>query len=276
MAILDSYKTELEFAQNFFLDDLSDLRLTSGIIYGSSTYEQGFIEGVSDIDICVYSELMNTLPANEIVKTICNSSKDFLDKMPYAIDDNIGRRIEFYVRTPKVVLDITLFSPGIPNISKIEINACRDGIDMLISALYIHGVSLFGEVPHKEFVSENLIPFYSDGIRRKRLSQLCNRLATYSKRLEVLIHLRSRDIIDTIYSYRHYFLKWLFIYNRMYPLSLYKHLEYQMNTVLILREAEINTLMLTADGDMYDMASSLLELSSNYLEHYQDEVLEGA
>ena len=232
------------------------------------------MHGVSDIDICIYSDLMRTLPAEAVAEKIRNSNRDFLGKTPYVVDDNIGRRIEFYIRSTNVVLDITLFAPEIPNISKIETNACRDGIDMLIGAIYIHGVSLFGVVPQKEFACKNLIPFYSDSIRLKRLEQLYARLVTYSKRLRVLCQSKSRDILDHVYSFRNYFVKWLFIYKRQYPLSIYKHLEYQFRRILALNEEEINALMFIGDGDLFSITNTLLSISGYYFEQYQAEIAE--
>lgn len=272
MAVLDEYTSELEFAQKFFLEDLAKLRLTAGIIFGSSTYEEGFVHGVSDIDICIYSDVMNTLSAEAVAGIVEDINVDFIDKSPYIIDDNLGKRVEFYLRTSRVVFDITVFAPEIPNISKLETNACRDGIDMLIGALYVHGKTLFGIIPQQEYANRYLIPFYNDFIRHKRLLQLYNRLTAYSKRLQLLIQFKSQNVFDYAYTYRSYFIKWLFIFKRQYPLSLYKHLDFQLRKILRLSEAEVDILMFTGNQDLIGFASSLLRISSFYFEQYQEEV----
>lgn len=81
------------------------MEIQAAQIYGSSTYGKGFIEGVSDIDICVYTNKMGKMPDEKIVGIIKNSNKDFKDKEPVIIDDYIAHRIEFYYmpyRKPRV------------------------------------------------------------------------------------------------------------------------------------------------------------------------------
>ncbi len=73
--------------------DLAELEIQAAQIYGSSTYGKGFIEGVSDIDICVYTNKMGKMPDEKIVEIIKNSNKDFKDKEPVIITKRSDRMV---------------------------------------------------------------------------------------------------------------------------------------------------------------------------------------
>ncbi len=49
--ILRKYKLELSKIISYLKNDLHDLEIKAALVYGSSTYKDVFIEGVSDIDI---------------------------------------------------------------------------------------------------------------------------------------------------------------------------------------------------------------------------------
>ena len=62
-----------------------------------------------------------------------------------------------------------MLRPEIPRIDNIGKTASYDSIDMIVGALYQHGVSLFGEIPEKARAEKELLPFYNDDLRRQRL-----------------------------------------------------------------------------------------------------------
>ena len=61
MINFSEYKEALDYAKRYFLNDLKELEIVSAQIYGSSTYGEGFVKGVSDIDICVFTPKLSVI-----------------------------------------------------------------------------------------------------------------------------------------------------------------------------------------------------------------------
>lgn len=227
MINFNEYKETLEYIKRYFMQDLKELEIVSAQIYGSATYEKGFTKGVSDIDICIFTPKMYTMEYRDIVNYIKDNTKeDFIDKSPSVVVDYIADRIEFYINHPQIAVDVTIMAPELPNIKNMGETVVHDSIDMLLGAFYQYGIPLIGEIPCKKLVEEEFFPFYNDDLRKKRLDILIPRIEKYNKRIELLIEQKDYNILDYIYKSRGYFLKWLFIYKRKYPLNLYKHLDY--------------------------------------------------
>ena len=176
MTLLDRYSGALSDIKKYLQQDLRELEITSAQIFGSVTHEKGFIDGVSDIDICVYTDKLNTILPEEIIKIINRSNCNFKDKPPTFISDHVVNRIEFFIKHPTILFDITVLAPEFPNGKNLEETASHDSLEIFVGALYQHGVPLFGEIPDKSMVEENFYPFYSDDLRLKRLSILTNRI----------------------------------------------------------------------------------------------------
>jgi len=206
-----------------------------------------------------------------IVKIINKSNGNFKDKHPTILKDHVANRIEFYVNHPIIPFDITVWAPEFPNKKNLEETASHDSLEMLVGALYQHGISLFGEIPDKSMIEENFYPFYSDDLRQKRLSVLTKRILTYTDRVEILQNRRDPDIIDHLYKARTYFLKWLFIYLKKYPVHLYKHIEYQLSDILKLSQDEKEALLFLGNGDLFKLSSKYLQVSKKYLNKYKIE-----
>lgn len=268
---LHRYQKALEDIKKYLQVDLKCLDIQAAQIYGSSTYGSGFKEGVSDIDICVYTDKMGKIPDEQIVDIINKSNQDFRDKQPTIIDDYIAHRIEFYVDHPDIPFDITILYPEVPHINNIGKTASYDSIDMIVGALYQHGVPLFGEIPEKERVEKELLPFYKDDLRRQRLDILGKRLSGYTKRVELLTNDEDPDILDHLYKTRNHFIKWLFMYKRKYPVCLHKHLAYQFNEILKLPKEEQEILFFSKNQNIYKSARDFLDLSKKYYILYNKE-----
>ena len=73
---------------------------------------------------------------------------------------------------------------------------------------------------------------------------LGKRLATYTKRVEMLVNDKDPDIMDHLYKTRNHFIKWLFMYEKKYPVCLHKHLKYQFDKILNLPQKEQEVLFL--------------------------------
>ena len=150
--ILRKYKLELSKLTSYLKNDLHDLEIKAALVYGSSTYNDVFIEGVSDIDIIAYTDKLETMSPKEIIKIVKKTKIDFKDKEPTVYVDHIGYRIEFYIKLPTISFDITLLPYTIPNFNKKEIDASYDSLEMLIGALYENSIVLFGKRPMEDIV----------------------------------------------------------------------------------------------------------------------------
>lgn len=268
---LQNYQKALEDIKKYLQEDLKFLDIQAAQIYGSSTYGSGFKDGVSDIDICVYTDKMGKIPDEQIVDIINNSNPNFKDKQPTIIDDYIAHRIEFYVDHPDISFDITILRPEIPRVENMGKTASYDSVDMIIGALYQHGVPLFGKIPEKERVEKEFLPFYNEELRRQRLDILGKRLSGYTKRVEMLTKEKNPDILDHLYKTRNHFIKWLFMYKRKYPVCIHKHLAYQFNEILQLPKEEQDILFFSKDQGIYKSAEDFLKLSKKYYILYNKE-----
>lgn len=271
MIDFSEYQDALDYVKRYFLSDLKELDIVSAQIYGSSTYEEGFIKGVSDIDICIFTPKMYTMKCQDIVSYIMNNTKgDFMDKKPSIVVDYIAVRIEFYLNHPQIAIDITIMAPEFLNSKNMEETVAHDSVDMFLGAFYQHGIPLIGEIPKKKLIEDEFFPFYNEDLRKKRLNMLIPRIEKYNKRIEILIEQKSYDILDHIYKSRVYFLKWLFIYKRKYPVNLYKHLDYQLSNILCLHKEEKEKLLFMGNGNLFKLASNYLQIANNYLNDYKN------
>lgn len=271
MINFNKYDDALNYIKRYFIEDLRELKIVSAQIFGSTTYDEGFIEGGSDIDICIFTPKMYTMEYEEIVNYIKNNTKsDFIDKKPSIIIDYIADRIEFYINHPQIAIDITVMAPELPKSENMQETVAHDSVDMFVGALYQYGIPLIGEIPKKKLIEDEFLPFYSEDLRKKRLEMLIPRIEKYNKRIELLIEQKNLDILDHIYKSRVYFLKWLFIYKRKYPVNLHKHLDYQLSKILFLPQEEREKLLFIGDGNLFKLASNYLLIANNYLNEYKN------
>lgn len=270
MIDFSEYKDALNYAKNFFINDLKELEIVSAQIYGSSTYENVFIKGVSDIDICIFTPKMYCMKYQDIVNYIISNTKcDFIDKKPSIVIDYIADRIEFYLNHPQIAIDVTMMAPELPNSKNMEETVAHDSVDMFLGAFYQHGIPLFGEIPQKKLIEDNFFPFYNEKLRKKRLDMLIPRIQKYNNRIEYLIEQKSYNLLDHVYKSRVYFLKWLFIYKRKYPVNLHKHLDYQLTNILSLEKEERRKLLFIGEGDLFKLSSNYLQITNHYLKEYK-------
>ncbi len=268
MSILTKYSKALSDVKSYLQKDLKSLNIFSAQIYGSAAYEHGFIEGVSDIDICAFSKKFKEYSPEKIIKIINESSGDFKDKHPTILRDHIANRIEFYVNHPAIPFDITILAPEFPNKKNLIETASYDSLEMLVGTLYKHGLSLFGEIPDKNFIEKNFYPFYDENLRRERLKKLTPRVLNYTNRVQILTKREDPDLLDHLYKTRTHFLKWLFIFFKKYPVHLNKHIAYQLTNILKLPQEEKNALLFMGRGSLFELSSNYLKVSQKYLNKY--------
>lgn len=266
--VLRKYKLELSKLISYLKNDLHDLEIKTALVYGSSTYNDVFIEGVSDIDIIAYTDKLETISPKEIIEIVKKTKINFKDKEPTIYVDHIGYRIEFYIKLPTISFDITLLPYTIPNFNKKETDASYDSLEMLIGALYENSIVLFGKRPMEDIVQKEFYPFYSESLRKKRLKVITERLEVYNERVYLLTKNRDRNLIDHLYKTRNLFLKWLFIYKRKYPVNLSKHIDYQLKK-LDLNEKETMILEFLSSKGLFEASSQYIKLSEKYIKEYK-------
>lgn len=272
MINFNEYNEAMQYIKRYFMQDLEKLEIVSAQIFGSSTYDEGFVKGVSDIDICIFTPKMYTEKYQDIVDYIINNTTgDFIDKKPSIVVDYIAERIEFYINHPQIAIDVTVMAPELPHSDNMKETVAHDSVDMFLGAFYQHGISLIGEIPNRKKVEDEFFPFYNDKLRKKRLDMLIPRIQKYNKRIELLIEQKNYDILDHIYKSRVYFLKWLFIYKKKYPVNLHKHLDYQLTTILGLPQEEREKILFIGEGNLFKLASNYLQIANNYLNEYQNQ-----
>ena len=266
--VLRKYKLELSKLISYLKNDLHDLEIKAALVYGSSTYNDVFIDGVSDIDIIAYTDKLETISPKEIIKIVKKTKINFKDKEPTIYVDHIGYRIEFYIKLPTISFDITLLPYAIPNFNKKETDASYDSLEMLIGALYENSIVLFGKRPMEDIVQKEFYPFYSESLRKKRLKVITERLEVYNERVYLLTKNRDRNLMDHLYKTRNLFLKWLFIYKRKYPVNLSKHIDYQLKK-LDLNEKETMVLEFLNSKSLFEASLQYIKLSKKYIKEYK-------
>ena len=267
------YDDTVEQLTDILQNRLGGVGIKSAIFFGSSTFGGNcFTEGVSDLDVCAFTDKIRPENYGEILNEVNeNIPHAFLDKPPVVLNDHIAERVEFYLEFPQVNADITIMAPGLPRLNQVHETAAHDSLELLFANFYEHSVPFIGEVPLKDEIERDFLPFYSDELRRQRLDTLASRVEKNNERARDAIAGGRDDTLDSIYKSREYFLKWLFIYNRKYPLSLRKHLKYQFDELLHLPQEEIATLQFTDGESLTDQAGAYVGLTQQYLGKYQQE-----
>lgn len=252
------------FITTFLQETLSEIPITCAIEYGSSVNEEIYTEGISDMDIIAFVDEMNEAKAEEMIRIITFSRADYMDKQPIYFNDGIAKRVEFYLKHDGDIYDVTLLSKNFPMYETRYETACYDSFEILAGALCKYNKVLFGEMPYKTWGKENFLPYYAEDLRHVRMKILNNRLQGYMRRLEQNYRTKQEELMDMTYKARNYFLKYLFIYYKEYPVSLCKHLRWQFQTLLHLPKEEMEALLFEK-GTLDEQVGALLQVMNKYL-----------
>lgn len=134
-------------------------------------------------------------------------------------------------------------------------NVVHDSVDIVIGAMYQRAVILCGKIPFENLVEKEFIPFYSDKLRTARMQMLAARIN------DLLLHIREKltvlnpDVFSYVLKVRAYFLKWLFIHNRKYPIDVNNHIEYQLKEYISMSQESIDSLMLKQGSSIFDVVN---------------------
>lgn len=220
------------------------------IIIGSYLTKDKYIDTLSDIDICAFSNNFNNYTLEDIAEIIINSGEfDFKDKKPKYKDNPIEKSVEFYIVLGDYTYDITILPNDIPVSDKLACSSYYDSFEGIIGTLYLHSSILFGTIPNNDLIRDKFLPFYDENLRNKRLNVLVNRLISYKEKLNLCLQQKSDDIIDYLCKFRIAYIKFIFILNKCYYIHPEKHLVFQMKKFLNLQKNKIDILMLVGNQD---------------------------
>ena len=264
--VLNKRKKQLMELKKYFLSDLKELDMQSIMIFGSSTNPILFDEKNSDIDIIAYTNLLERKNIDYLLQYLNNKGGNFKDKQPIYIEDFITPRIEYFYNIDGVDFDINIFPNTIWGYNEIKTKVLHDAIDIFFGGMNKYAIPLYGQFEPLEKIKNEIYPFYSDDIRESRLDILENRIINILNKIKNKLQNNERDVFEYILKTRTYFIKWLFIYNRIYPIDLYKHLEYQLLEMLKLDKTEVDTILFRVDERPKQMILKYIETVEKNIE----------
>lgn len=265
--VIKEHKEELEHLKSYLKKDLSKLNINAAIIFGSATNNELYTEKKSDIDIVAYSKSFSLNKIDYFIKIINEVGGEFLDKSPIFLSDFISPRIEFLYKINDLTFDINIFPSYFYGYKNIETTAAHDSIDIVIGAMYENAVKLFGKSPIEQTIKKHALPFYNNNIRLKRMMQLKDRIIRLNSSIKNKIETDNIDILKELYKSRGYFLKFIFIKNKKYPIDLNNYVEYQLRKYLNYDKNSINILLFKGD--------SIKDVANKYLNYVDEEIISG-
>lgn len=252
--ILKEKKDELEKVKMYFLQDLKIFDINCIKIFGSSTIPKLYNPNSSDIDLIVHTSKIDRKNIEGMINFINHIGGNFVDKQPLYIEDFITPRIEYCLKINDTVFDINIFPNKIWGLEEIRTKVLHDWLDTYLGSMTKYAIPIYGENNEIKKMYDKLFPFYSDDIRQSRMEILENRILSIIKKIDNQIKEGDVDILENMLKSRAYFMKWLFILNKVYPLSVYKHLQFQLAEWLKISEEDINVLLFKNNVCLEDSA----------------------
>ena len=256
---LKLYESEIQELINYFIRELSFLNISCIKVFGSATNDELFVKNSSDIDIIAYTNCLNYQDVTEIIRKIKLIGGNFVDKQPLFLKDFINARIEFNLKINDALFDINIFPNEIYGYELIRESVLHDALDIFFGGMNLYSIDLFGKFEPLEKIKSEIYPFYSNDIRNDRLLIIEDRLKRLIIKIEEKLKNGDNDVFEYILKSRAYFVKWLFIYNKVYPLDIYKHLPYQLSNFLNLDKKDIDTILLSGNRLVNDLSMEYIE-----------------
>lgn len=254
MNLID-YSKPINFIKNYLISQVNPISI---FIHGSFVEKIIFNNKYSDIDIIAVVDDLSENKAREIIKNINLDKYNNIDKHPIYLNDCVAKRIEFYIKEHNIVFDITILDNSWQDCDLFG-NVCYDSLEILLGIYNRYNILLYGEYPRKLVHID-----YQDELINRRLKILNDRLKRYTIRLDSYIESNDENMFDFAFRVRSFFIKYLFIYYRKYPINLNKHLFYQFEKILNLDCIEINILLLKK-GSLKTQIALLNSLVKKYL-----------
>ena len=241
-------KVQLKRLENYLKFSLTELEIHSAVIFGRAARIEQSNDIYRDIDIVAYSDIFSREKSQECISIIEQIGGDFLDKKPIFLEDFISPRIEYFYVIDDTIFDINIFPPYLSGYNNMETNVIHDSVEVIIGAMYQNAISLFGTTPFESLLKQEFIPFYNETSREKRLQLLEKRLRSSIFNIQHLIMQGEVNLLPYIYKTRTYFIKWLFINARIYPIDLNRYLEKQLIEMLHIPIQDVDSLMMIGEN----------------------------
>ncbi len=266
--IIEKYYNEISKILEF-LDNLNLFNIDCALVYGSAYNEEMFTKN-SDIDLLIMNSNFSSMNLQEICRKLQTTGLNFAEKNPTIIDDVMCKRIEFYIQLENVKFDITLCPGLIPKREILIKNAWYDYFESLMGGVYMRNKIILGQIPDYELFKKEYFPFYDDLLRYQRLDILSNRLSKINCQLHEYINTDNPEAFDYINKYRKYFIKFIYIYYKMYNWTPEKHIYFQLDNYLNLSYEEKNIICFR-EGDVKKLFLDYANLVDFYLNSYNNE-----
>ncbi|WP_019177190.1 hypothetical protein [Methanomassiliicoccus luminyensis] len=243
-ALMNNLSEEIQRLKDYLLNDLFSLKITCITAFGNCVRNATTVPNYSDVDIVAYSDMVSYENIDLILRTIYGSYKDFCDKPPRFITDSIAPRIEWFMRINDVKFDLNLMPTYLPGYERMMVDPVHDTVDIIIGAMYLNAITLHGEIPFRQLVESEMIPFYNDELRLNRMKILGGRIDEQLSIIEGIQDGDGENVLYYTFKTQAYVTKWIFIACRKYPLDAQRHLGTQLAGLECMSSEEIESIML--------------------------------
>jgi hypothetical protein len=229
-------KETLEKVLSFFVRK-SCVKIETIVAIGSITTT--YTTNPADIDLVFYVNPKLFKDNKKIRRILQLINKDYrkleaeIIKEPRFISDEHNERIESMIKVDGLILDLTYIDGNI-KIGKTSYTVFKDNFERHIGNLYVYGKVLY-EGKHSRYkkLKGKYLPFYSENLRKKRLSLLEEEL---KKRISKIRKSSEKgDIMKTIHNFDRVLkilLQYIFIKKKKYPLNYEKYIKEQFEHIL--------------------------------------------
>ena len=257
--LLENQKT-VEKLNDYLRKTLGKLAIVGAVAFGSAVRGNA-AGGISDVDIVAYSSYFERETAGACIEIIAGEGGNFSDKAPIFLEDFISPRIEYFYILNGIAFDINIFPITFYSYERNLKDAVHNTLEVQVGAMYENAVLLFGYHPYEQIIQGELLPFYGDEIRKDRMKSLESRITSMMKKIELQIGNGADDLLFLLYKTRNYFIKYLFVRQRKYPVDLERYLREQLDALNVLNDEEINGLLLmgTSRENIYDNFKKVIE-----------------
>lgn len=229
------YQETLHFCKSFFKHELGGLEIKTLVLFGSAAYSGCFNIGTSDLDIVALTNRAVADNLDGIVEVVRYRLRSIVKewvKYPHVVRDGAGNRVEFSIIHQGTVLDCKITRPVLPACEELKHSAVYDSTDIVIGAIVRDGIVIAGDKSDLDKMSLKYLPYYDDTVRNKRLQTIKDYLAPKEAYIKNMLKDDQSKAIEYFFAYREMFLKWIFCYYRFFPVSLNKHLGYQLDRLM--------------------------------------------
>jgi hypothetical protein len=184
---------------------------------------------------------------------------------PRQIEDFMGKRVEMCIAFGPTTIDITWLPSTLPIEGESFYDIPQDFLEIHIASLYLFGKILHGDIPNREHILKNYLPFYGENLRSKRMEILKKAIQAEALFLQKQIDNKNYDIFCYLAKFRKLFLQWFFISKRKYLVSYEKNIMKQLEQ-FSLSPVVRDTILCVEGADIFQISQNLLNLASSLID----------